>query len=146
MEDIRLAKVYLSSDPFEPVEHSQVKRIAMAISSTRIRKLLDEGWVQFFFTKKTTGTETSIIATRNPALYTYTFKGGTAPQKAGLIRFVAFSRAGKPAWRSCYTMNIDQLIVENKNQAGGREGRNVKVDVNSGAKQTIDWDYEKHKP
>ena len=141
----------LDGDPFsEPSpEELQLARPRQVATKAQLLFWLARGWVQFQWNKVTEDSESSIIATRNRNLYTYSFKGGKAPRKAGLFTMVAFGRAsagGKPAWRSAYARTVTQVDVVNKNQGRGRATKNTKVDVNTGSRQTIDWDYFLHRP
>ena len=147
IEDCVIAKVWLSQDPTEERVVPKSDRLVYELATkATLTRLLQKGWVQFFFVKKTTGQETSIIATLNRNLYNYTFKGKKPPVR-GLVRFVCFNRKGKTGvWRSAYAMRVTQIIEENKNQANGRAGKNRKVDVNSNTSTVIDWDYDAGKP
>lgn len=148
MEPVVIAKVYLKEDPFVERPVNVLDSVHLRVSKSKLMTLLEQGWVQFFFTKITTGTETSVIATLNRNLYSYSFKGGTPAKARGLFRFVVYQRASakqKPAWRSCYSMKVSEIIQEDKNQ-DGRPNRNVKVNVDSGSRTTIAWDYDNHKP
>lgn len=150
-----IAKVRLKHDPLdENHEPSRGEMLAFqAVTKARITKLLRKGWVQFSFVKKTTGIETSVIATLNRNLYTYTRKGGTAPKKRGLMRFVVYNRKGTiGVWRSAYSMRVFKISEENKNQAGRtasgrvREGKNRKVNVDTNTSSIINWNYETGRP
>jgi hypothetical protein len=147
MEPVIHATVYLSNDPTLAVAEkpaSMYEAYVQLESARRISALMQQGWVQFFFIKKTTGQETSIIGTTNPELYRYTFKGPKSRRIAGLQRFVAFNRKGRAAWRSFYRAMATNIVEPDKRQAGGREGKNVRVNVDTNTKQTINWDFEKH--
>lgn len=143
--------VRLNSDPLDlankPV--SGVNRLVQGVQVLYLRQILKRGWVQFTWTKRTNGSESSVIATLNKDLYTYTFKGGDVVNKRGLIRFVCLSRStakGRPAWRSAYAMDVLSIIDNNKNQGKGRSTKNTKVNVDTGTRTTIEWDYKTGKP
>jgi len=72
------------------------------------------------------------------------FKGPKSRRIAGLQRFVAFNRKGRAAWRSFYRAMATNIVEPDKRQAGGREGKNVRVNVDTNTKQTINWDFKKH--
>lgn len=145
-----IATVHLGNDPFMyDEEGSPPPEKINHVATGYLKKLLEHGWVQFTWTKVTNGAESSMIATRNKHLYEYTFKGKPKTNKRGLIRMVAFMRAsagGKPVWRSAYAQTVSRVEVRNKNQGRGRDGRNMRVNVNSGTRETIPWDYEMGKP
>jgi hypothetical protein len=146
-----IATIRLDGSPFERPRPPRTGDVLLANVATKARmlSLLKKGWVQFTWTKVTNGSESSVIATLNKHLYTYTFKGTKPPVKAGLMRFVALSRAsakGKPAWRSAYARTILGIFAENKNQGNGRPTKNTRVDVNTGSRQTIEWNYAIGRP
>jgi hypothetical protein len=81
-------------------------RIAMAAT---VVSALDDGAVFFTFIKKTTGKTRNAKGTRNKALYTYSFRGGSAPKAPGLFRYWDFE---KNAWRSFYIDRVQRWRID----------------------------------
>jgi hypothetical protein len=65
--------------------------------------------VLFTFTKVTTGRSRLARGTLNPSLYSYTFKGGEAPNIPGLLRYWDLD---KNTWRSFYLQNVVRFRID----------------------------------
>lgn len=73
-----------------------------------LQEALAKGPVVLQYRKVTTnGGNRFAIATTNPKLYRYTFKGGGHPAPRGLIRYWDL---GTGAWRSFYIYNVEAWV------------------------------------
>lgn len=92
-------------DEHAPPELSAPGYVAHALASRELLKELEVGLVQFRFMRVTYGTPRNAIGTLNQQLFSYTFRGGTAPSKPGLFRYWDVVRGG---WRSFYLANVSE--------------------------------------
>jgi hypothetical protein len=74
-----------------------------------ITRALKKGVVLLEYRKVTTGGGRRFaLGTLDPNRYSYTFKGGTAPEIRGLIRYWDLGQNG---WRSFYIYNVEAFTI-----------------------------------
>lgn len=73
------------------------------LADRQMLRLLRQDLVLFTFFRVTYGSQRRAIGTLNQELFSYSFKGGTAPDVPGLYRYWDVVRAG---WRSFYLKNV----------------------------------------
>jgi hypothetical protein len=81
----------------------------MATNREIITAALKKGVVLIQYRKVTTGGGNRFaLATLDPRRYNYTFKGGTAPEVRGLMRYWDL---GVNDWRSFYIYNVEAFTI-----------------------------------